>query len=336
MRSRNLRWREIFWQLWGVLWSHYCIECQEWFTLSDLEHCAYHPKEGIFSSFDTIGYRPCCNATCMRFEPFQPTIGCKGKRHTVSTSPDSPFPISKEGLERLNLAEMLIHLVGRPFAVKKEIPNKPFKGVNGLTPSSSSLSLSDQSGETSSLIVSLSRPLPLSYECEPSYGIEGEGEWSVSGVVSSIIGKKERDTSSSSLHSSSSHLTSRGSRRTSSTTSLKGNKRRPSTGSSKKKSKSGGWTTSTSSSSMNDPSSSSSSSSNNKNRAKRSMWKIDILRDDDRERMDALVEKLSAMRASMAKGQSMNTNGSSRNLTGRERPSTTSSSRKRSNGPYVH
>jgi len=74
-------WRDVYWQLWGIITCLHCSRCGEIFQGCELASCRYHPEEivyiegargsggGVASEFSAMGEYTCCRARVARFEP---------------------------------------------------------------------------------------------------------------------------------------------------------------------------------------------------------------------------------------------------------------------------
>jgi len=47
--SRPLKWREMYWMMWGVVNSLYCTKCEANFPLIEYEHCSLHKEKATFA-----------------------------------------------------------------------------------------------------------------------------------------------------------------------------------------------------------------------------------------------------------------------------------------------
>jgi hypothetical protein len=86
LRVKGHPWRSIYWKLWALCNDLQCSSCRQRFQLSSVDRCVYHPEEATFSSGLNLGTFPCCRASAMRFSPasvgsLEFTLGCMSRRH---------------------------------------------------------------------------------------------------------------------------------------------------------------------------------------------------------------------------------------------------------------
>ncbi|EKX42245.1 hypothetical protein GUITHDRAFT_141441 [Guillardia theta CCMP2712] len=86
LRARKLSWREIYWKIWGMIATMRCKVCGNYFTASELEHCAFCPQQPLFRPGQNMGMYPCCNTPAIRFDTSNFTKtrrGCCAKSHVI-------------------------------------------------------------------------------------------------------------------------------------------------------------------------------------------------------------------------------------------------------------
>ncbi|XP_032147928.1 uncharacterized protein KIAA1841 homolog isoform X2 [Sapajus apella] len=83
-------WRDVYWRLWGTVNWLTCSRCYQAFLCIEFSHCQYHSETVVYpsaaSSVNTVGtgIYPCCNQKVLRFDPTQPTKGCKVRDHMIA------------------------------------------------------------------------------------------------------------------------------------------------------------------------------------------------------------------------------------------------------------
>ena len=55
-------------RLWGSVNLLWCHRCEEYFPLSELGHCKYHPMPLDFVTAGIVGVFPCCQQRVLRFD----------------------------------------------------------------------------------------------------------------------------------------------------------------------------------------------------------------------------------------------------------------------------
>jgi len=86
LRARKLSWREIYWKIWGMIATMHCKVCGNFFTASELEHCAFCPQQPLFRPGQNMGMYPCCSTPAIRFDTSNFTNtrrGCCAKSHVI-------------------------------------------------------------------------------------------------------------------------------------------------------------------------------------------------------------------------------------------------------------
>lgn len=86
----QLSWRAIYWRLWGRVQTLHCSTCTRYFCGAELEHCSYHPAAPSWHEAPRVhtGVYPCCMQTAVRFGTSIDTTGCCAREHVVA--PSSP------------------------------------------------------------------------------------------------------------------------------------------------------------------------------------------------------------------------------------------------------
>lgn len=81
----QLPWRAIYWRVWGRVQTFYCAICQQSFCGAELEHCSYHPSTPKWHEAPNVhtGVYPCCMQPAVRFGASMDTTGCCARDHDV-------------------------------------------------------------------------------------------------------------------------------------------------------------------------------------------------------------------------------------------------------------
>ncbi|CAE8694263.1 unnamed protein product [Polarella glacialis] len=84
----QLNWRQIYWRVWGQLQLVQCSSCQVYFQGLHMEQCCFHPKEPLWQAAPHahVGTYPCCNKQVFHLGG-QPR-GCCVKSHTPAGPED--------------------------------------------------------------------------------------------------------------------------------------------------------------------------------------------------------------------------------------------------------
>lgn len=102
LRKAMLSWKQIYWQIWGLVHCFYCTRCNSLFPSNELDWCAYHPKEAAFEADTNVGRYACCKSKTMCFDSgaVLPPKGCTPRNHVVITTKDTSDAKSLDTLMR--------------------------------------------------------------------------------------------------------------------------------------------------------------------------------------------------------------------------------------------
>ncbi|CAH0389075.1 unnamed protein product [Bemisia tabaci] len=140
-------WRRVYWRLWAECHHLFCLTCNNFFPISQMDWCSYHPDSPQFFMMEQqramtfpIGRYPCCGEKAYRFEPLKNPICCQYKAHTPSIETDQEKRIYKilEGYKNVILVdppqvafpEKLIRLVKSPRADNSDNPVENCSAAN--------------------------------------------------------------------------------------------------------------------------------------------------------------------------------------------------------------
>jgi len=117
LRKGGSSWREIFWLVWGHLHVLSCLRCGSRFLACDIGHCLYHPQPPSFPPTRSHGVFPCCGGSAFRFDTTSTSRqGCAARNHEVDTS-NGGGGATDVGTERvLHLLSMYGGLIAVPWA----------------------------------------------------------------------------------------------------------------------------------------------------------------------------------------------------------------------------
>ena len=88
MRSeRKLSWEVLYWRLWGMFHLFHCTLCGDTFPACEYNHCVFHPEPAKFGAGQNRGTYPCCGLEALRFDTTMRKSGCRARSHTVSALP---------------------------------------------------------------------------------------------------------------------------------------------------------------------------------------------------------------------------------------------------------
>mmetsp|Transcript_66000 Transcript_66000/g.143830 ORF Transcript_66000/g.143830 Transcript_66000/m.143830 type:complete len:707 (-) Transcript_66000:127-2247(-) len=81
----QLQWRDIYWRIWGRLQLMKCDACHRYFCGAELEHCCYHPERPVWREAPHAhsGVYPCCQQPAQRFGALVEASGCRAREHKV-------------------------------------------------------------------------------------------------------------------------------------------------------------------------------------------------------------------------------------------------------------
>jgi len=118
----QMSWRETYWRMWSHLQFFRCGVCRRSFSGAEFEHCSYHSEQPIWREPPQahLGTYPCCNQPALRFgEAVPQRVGCCAREH----KPD--FRGESEGLAA-TFQKLLRHrsLACIPFE-KREVDSSP-------------------------------------------------------------------------------------------------------------------------------------------------------------------------------------------------------------------
>eukprot|EP00948_MAST-09A_sp_MAST-9A-sp1_P003818 g3818.t1 len=150
--NKPMTWKEIYFKMWGLLNVLKCEVCGKCFQVTEINHCAYHPKPAHILSGDNAGYFPCCGAQALKFDTATEirNDGCASRRHKIAD--ESPVPNddvsqpneTKEGVENsrtqnilqvLEKYESLITVDFKPVKQEKKEKNSIRKiSINSFSP----------------------------------------------------------------------------------------------------------------------------------------------------------------------------------------------------------
>ena len=86
MRSqRKTEWRSLYWRLWGMFHMLQCTVCGDAFPACEYGHCVYHPQAPQFAASQNRGMYPCCGKEALRFDTTMRKTGCQARHHTPAT-----------------------------------------------------------------------------------------------------------------------------------------------------------------------------------------------------------------------------------------------------------
>jgi len=139
LRLRNMTWKEIYWKIWARLQTLYCTVCEEYFVASELGHCSYHPMGPKFTYGSNTGVFPCCNSPAVRFDTNIRKQGCCARNHVIK-------PNSQE-TQVLDLIMKKYSVIAEPFVPPNQMLDKTGssqqadKTASGEKPKSESLQI---------------------------------------------------------------------------------------------------------------------------------------------------------------------------------------------------
>jgi len=84
----RLTWRETYWRLWGHTQLLWCSICQQFFSAAEMEHCSYHPERAVWQPAPCthIGCYPCCTKSAQRLGTLShgAATGCCAREHLLA------------------------------------------------------------------------------------------------------------------------------------------------------------------------------------------------------------------------------------------------------------
>ena len=91
LRSKQkVPWESLYWRLWGMFHMFHCSICGDAFSACEYNHCVYHPEAAKFGNGQNKGTYPCCGQEALRFDTTMRKSGCKARNHTVATAITAP------------------------------------------------------------------------------------------------------------------------------------------------------------------------------------------------------------------------------------------------------
>lgn len=88
----QMSWRETYWRMWGHLQFFRCGVCRRSFSGAEFEHCSYHSEPPLWREPPQahLGTYPCCNQLALRFgEAVSQRVGCCAREHKPDFRGDS-------------------------------------------------------------------------------------------------------------------------------------------------------------------------------------------------------------------------------------------------------
>jgi len=80
----QMSWRETYWRMWSHLQFFRCGVCRRSFSGAEFEHCSYHSEQPVWRVPPQahLGTYPCCNQPALRFgEALPQRVGCSAREH---------------------------------------------------------------------------------------------------------------------------------------------------------------------------------------------------------------------------------------------------------------
>lgn len=83
--QRKMAWDVLYWRLWGMFQMFHCTVCGDAFPACEYNHCVFHPEVAKFGAGQNRGTYPCCGKEALRFDTTMRKSGCQARSHKVAT-----------------------------------------------------------------------------------------------------------------------------------------------------------------------------------------------------------------------------------------------------------
>ncbi|KAJ8042759.1 hypothetical protein HOLleu_09606 [Holothuria leucospilota] len=89
MKKDLKSWRNVYWRLWGSVTCFDCARCKQTFPCCEFKNCQVHPEKANFIcpglQSSPVGSYGCCNRKAVRFENVINNSGCEITDHVIKT-----------------------------------------------------------------------------------------------------------------------------------------------------------------------------------------------------------------------------------------------------------
>jgi len=132
LRKGGHSWREIYWHIWGYVQTMRCTTCGRHFPVCEARHCTFHPRPPVFAGSKNNGAYPCCGAVAFRFHSTDASQkGCASREHEIDSEAAATGRTPAEHDHVLRLLSLFEELIVIPWEDgQDQLHQQPSRGFS--------------------------------------------------------------------------------------------------------------------------------------------------------------------------------------------------------------